>query len=329
MQDVFSDITGQEQVVGYLEQALETNSVTHAYMLIGAKDSSKELIALRFAAALVAQDDEEELQTALRLVHPDIHIVSPQGTKTYVKEQVTELIHDISLAPIRSNAKVYIINSAEKFNESCANAFLKTLEEPPAGVCILMLTASEDGVLETLRSRCQILHCKSRGTAHRANQTIFDIMYDVANGANNATIFDAAQIIKSMSSYGLDELEAQHKEEEESASDFLSKGAQKTLEQRHKREYSAQERAALVEALEQSRAWLRDCLVTNQGAADMIAFGQVQNQTMEVATRVSSSALLTALQAADDVLLQISYNVTPQLAIEAYLFKIREALCPR
>ncbi len=329
MQDIFADISGQEQVVSYLEQAIETNSVTHAYMLIGAKDSSKELIALRFAAALVAKEDEEEFQTAMRMVHPDLHIVSPQGTKTYIKDQVTELIHDIYLAPIRSSSKVYIINDADKFNESCANAFLKTLEEPPVGVCILMLSSSEEGVLETLRSRCQILHCKSRGVLHKANQLVFDIMYDLANGCSNSDLFEAAQAIKAMSSFGLDELEAQHKEEKESTSDFLSKGAQKTLEQRHKREYSAQERASLVEALEQSRAWLRDCLLINQGAADMIAFLQAQNQTMDVATRVSSGDLLVALKAADDVLLQISYNVTPQLAIEAYLIKIREALCPK
>ena len=329
MQDFFADITGQEQIIAYLNQALSSKRVTHAYLFVGTKTSSKEALALRFAAAIIAGNNEEEAQNVLRLVHPDLHVVSPQGTGGYVKEQIDELVHDVSLAPIRSNTKTYILNNVEKFNASSANTFLKTLEEPPSGVCILMLAQNEDAVLETLKSRCQVLHCKNNAIKLHGNKAIFDIMYEVSNGADNKTLLDVAKTIKEMSMHGLDDLQKKQQDEEKSAADFLSKGAQKTLTQRHKREYSAQERTLLVKNLELTRAWLRDCLLINQGGADLIEFEQAQNQTMQVATRVSSAALLEALQAADNVLSQISYNVTPQLAIEAYLFKIREALCPR
>lgn len=329
MQNLFNDITGQEQVVSYLTHALESDSVTHAYLLTGAQDSSKESIALRFAASLIALEDETQAEIVLRLAHPDVHIVSPQGTKGYLKEQVSALIYDIALAPVRCATKVYIVNGAEKFNKESANAFLKTLEEPPSGVCIILLASREDAVLETLRSRCQILHCKSRGIQYTSDAFLFDIMYDAATGANNKTLLDAAKQIKNFSSQGLDDLQTRQKQAEEESADFLSTTAKKALTDQHKRECTAQVNAALVACIEQTRAWLRDCLLINQGAADLIAFPQVQNQTMEVATRNTSAALLNALHAAQEALQQISYNVTPQLALEAYLFKIREALCPR
>ena len=86
-----------------------------------------------------------------RGLHPDVHIISPEGAATYLVPQVREIIHDTNLAPIEGREKVYIVEDADAFNDASANAFLKTLEEPPDDVVIVLLAHSLDAVLPTDR----------------------------------------------------------------------------------------------------------------------------------------------------------------------------------
>jgi DNA polymerase-3 subunit delta' len=86
--------------------------------------------------------------------HPDFRVVRPEGEKVKI-EQIREVCHDTAYLPYLSQRKVYFFTSLDKLTEVAANAFLKTLEEPPKGVVFLALALGEDRVLPTILSRMQ------------------------------------------------------------------------------------------------------------------------------------------------------------------------------
>ena len=323
---VFEAETTQPQVTGFLQRALDAHLYTHAYLLAGSSPEELANIALRFAAGLVAEDDEEQFALAMRGAHPDVHVFSPGGAAAYLVEQLRELVHDAELAPVRSRHKAYIIESADKLAGAPANAFLKTLEEPAEGVVFLLLAPHEEGVLETLRSRCEVLVCNERVKGTQASPVVVDLLRSLARGCDNRTLMSCAGALVAQARDGLEELELEQAKEIEANSDYLSAAAVKELEQQHKRERTARERAALFALIEQMRSLLRDCIAVKEGAAEL-AGSTAAGALADVASAAGSRELMEALEATKRGSERITYNVTPQLAVEAMSIEIREALC--
>jgi DNA polymerase-3 subunit delta' len=87
-------------------------------------------------------------------LHPDVEIVAPEGNFILV-DQIREVTYHSAYRPYEARAKVYVFLEAEKFNAEAANAFLKTLEEPPAHVHFLLVSDHAERMLSTIVSRCQ------------------------------------------------------------------------------------------------------------------------------------------------------------------------------
>jgi len=324
---VFAGVTGQDQVCAYLQAALDAQRTTHAYLLAGTDTRGAEDVARSFAAALVADGDDQAFDQALRGAHPDVHVFEPAGAAGYLVDQVRELVRDAELAPLRSQHKAYIVKDADRLAGAPANALLKTLEEPPQDVVCILLASQESGVLETIRSRCEVLHLRANHPEQPEDEEVFQLVCAVASRASNRQVLAYAKRLVERSTEGLDDLEDAHAEQLERAGEFLTPGARKEMEAQHKREVSARTRATLLEEVAAIRSWLRDCLLTAEGAPERIAHPRWQAQTMQVATDAGTSSLLKALEAVRTCEQRISYNVTPQLAMEALLFEIREAVC--
>jgi DNA polymerase-3 subunit delta' len=159
---VFDDLVGQERVAAFLRAAAESGSSSHAYLFVGPPGSGKRTAARALACALVCEDGGCGTCPACvrvrRDAHPDVRIVEPQGAATYLVEQVRdEMVPDMWLRPAEAKAKVYVVDRADAMGDSSANAFLKTLEEPPPSVSIVLLTDDFDAVLPTIASRCQVV----------------------------------------------------------------------------------------------------------------------------------------------------------------------------
>ncbi|TLM97467.1 MAG: DNA polymerase III subunit delta', partial [Actinobacteria bacterium] len=113
-------------------------------------------------------------------------------------------------------------------------------------------------------------------------------------------------------------------------SEFLGRGAIKSIEERQKRELTAREREGVAEILNVTESWLRDCLAISQGVGDLVANKDAADAMEEVGAAMSPAGAARALGAVNEARRRISYNVSPQLAVEAMLFDIREVLlCPR
>ncbi len=164
----FYDIIGQEMIKEHLQNAIKTNSVSHAYLISGERSSGKEFIATIFAMTLQCEKGDIEpcnechsCKQVLSKNQPDIIYVTHEKPNTISVDDIRQQINsDIVIKPYAGPKKIYIINEAEKMSVSAQNALLKTLEEPPEYAIILMLTTNADAMLNTILSRCIVLKMK-------------------------------------------------------------------------------------------------------------------------------------------------------------------------
>jgi DNA polymerase-3 subunit delta' len=156
---LFADIIGQQMAVSLLTRALEQGA-SHAYLFSGPPGVGKTDAALAFAAGLACPEGGCGSCTTCRRVreglHPDIEIVAPEGNFIR-KEEITEINLHAAYRPYEARAKVYIFLEADSFNTEAANAFLKTLEEPPGHVHFILVTDRPEHLLPTIASRCQLV----------------------------------------------------------------------------------------------------------------------------------------------------------------------------
>lgn len=164
----FDDIIGHEQIIEHLQNAIELDKVSHAYIINGEKGAGKMLIADAFAMTLQCEKQERipclkcrSCKQSLSGNQPDIiHVTHEKPGSISVEEIRTQLNSDIMVKPYSSPRKVYIIDEADKLTVQAQNALLKTIEEPPAYAVIVMLTSNADALLPTILSRCVQLNIK-------------------------------------------------------------------------------------------------------------------------------------------------------------------------
>jgi DNA polymerase III delta' subunit len=143
----------------------------HAVLLVGPAGVGKTTLALDLAAGLLCTAVELGARPcgscrACRLVasggHPDLHRIGPEGPGRQVViggpgarvRGIRDLIADLALLPVEGGARVAIVEGAHRMNEDAQAALLKTLEEPPAGVTLILCADAEEPLLPTIRSRC-------------------------------------------------------------------------------------------------------------------------------------------------------------------------------
>lgn len=172
----WNQIIGHDWAVQLLANALRHDRVGHAYLITGPAQIGKTTLARTFAQALncTAVVDERPCGEcrACKLIaadrHPDVRLVQPdissRGKPTIKIEQMRELQQGLSLAAYEGRYKVAILTQFDAANASAANAFLKTLEEPPNNVVLLLTANDADTLLPTIASRCRTIGLRPLST---------------------------------------------------------------------------------------------------------------------------------------------------------------------
>jgi DNA polymerase-3 subunit delta' len=164
-------LIGHTWAVNLLKKHLQSGRIRHAYLFTGSESVGKRTLALRFAKALNCREAPEPGQfcgecRACKLVdleqYPDLHVVeSQEDTQELHVDQVRELQRQLALTPVESRWRVALLPSFEEAvassQASAANALLKTLEEPPPHVILLLTAPSKEALLPTVVSRCEVI----------------------------------------------------------------------------------------------------------------------------------------------------------------------------
>ncbi len=158
----FHDIIGQEPVVAVLRNAARTGKTPHAIIFDGEKGMGKKTLAQAFAAALLCQSPTEAGEPCGRChscimveneSHPDLVTVTHEDKESIGVDEIRVVVNDVVIKPYHGGRKIYIIPDAHRMTHQAQNALLKTLEEPPGYVVILLLADNKDLLLPTLLSR--------------------------------------------------------------------------------------------------------------------------------------------------------------------------------
>ena len=160
---VFEKIIGNDSIKEQLVKSLNNNQISHSYLFIGIEGIGKKLIATEFAKAILCLNDKKYCNNCKSCIefdsdnNPDFLYIEPDGNSIKI-DQIREMQKKLQEKPIISKNKVYIINNADKMTTEAQNSLLKTLEEPPEFVTIILIGSNENMFLTTIKSRCMILH---------------------------------------------------------------------------------------------------------------------------------------------------------------------------
>jgi DNA polymerase-3 subunit delta' len=173
---------GHPQAVAAVAAMVAGSSPPHALLIAGLSGVGKTTLALDLAAGLLCdapQPSDRPCRACrgCRLVdagrHADLHRLAPGGAGDQIRignrsdpepGTIRRLISELALLPVEGGRRVAIVERAERLNDEAQSALLKTLEEPPAGVTIVLCVEREDQLLPTVRSRCVRLRLGPVGT---------------------------------------------------------------------------------------------------------------------------------------------------------------------
>jgi len=158
----FADLIGHETVIYSLRRAVAEERVAHAYLFAGPDGVGKATAARALAAALLCREPRDGdacgcCRDCVQLAagnHPDLHVLVPDGAAIKI-DQVREMLRTAMMFPVQGRWQVHLVEDADLMNTQAANALLRTLEEPPAGVVFVLLSTRPYALPPTVISRCQ------------------------------------------------------------------------------------------------------------------------------------------------------------------------------
>jgi DNA polymerase-3 subunit gamma/tau len=174
----FKDVIGQEQVTKALAEAVHTKNIAHAYLFAGSRGLGKTSVARIFA---------REINAAAYNEH-DVYEIDAASNNSV--EDIRALTEGVYTLPFGSSYKVYILDEAHMLSKSAWNAFLKTLEEPPAYAVFILATTELEKVPETVQSRCQVFEFKKP-----TRQVLAKMVTAIAKKEGCTLSNDAAELI--------------------------------------------------------------------------------------------------------------------------------------
>jgi DNA polymerase III subunit delta' len=287
-------IEGQAEAVELLRRALEGGRIAHAWAFIGPAGSGRKTTALAFARALVAPSGGAAAGRVDRGIHPDVHLLgpvppasNPKGTPAIRIENIRELGRLAALKPAEAPWKVFIVDEAETMTGAAPQAFLKTLEEPPARTVIVLVLPHARALPATVLSRCQIVRFRPRA--------VEGALALLPGGAGK----DRARALGWL---------AQAQE----------RGVEAVLEIG---ESVGRDRDTALAAIETCWLWYRDLLCAHGGADARLAVfaGKADG------SRVSLDEVLTGLSACREAWQAIQGSVSPRLTVEVLLSRLCKA----
>lgn len=153
----FDNIVGNNKIKDFLNQSIDEKHVSHSYLFVGIDGIGKTLFAREFAKKILCLNGKgDSCESCIKWDsnnHPDFLQIEPENNTIKI-EQIRNMQEEISVKPIASNKKVFLIVNSDCMTKEAQNCLLKTLEEPPEYATIILTTSNESKLLNTIKSRC-------------------------------------------------------------------------------------------------------------------------------------------------------------------------------
>ena len=310
----------------YLRRTHEQDRLAHAYLITGAPGSGKEMLAAELASLVNGTPVNDVFSAKAR----EIFVARPESkSRRIVIEQIRDLEHALQMRAVNGRRKVAIISDADRLQPQAANAFLKTLEEPPKDSLLLLLSALPEALPETILSRCIGIPLVSDAKGH--NKAEEDkLLKSLQQTARHTTwsiqfAYRLAQEFQQLLRTVRDEVKLETEDafnREQSRYKDATDGV--WLEEREDY-YKAlteslylQRRAALIETL---FAWWTDILRASNGVAQR-DIPAAKQETAALARRFNSAGILKRLRLLEELRDHLGRNVQEALAIEVAFLTI-------
>ena len=326
-------VHGHELAVRTFEAALKSSRLHHAYLLSGPAHVGKTTLATQLAQAVNCTGSDPPCGACEPCVrvgagsHADVSTIevdpdATEGAHTVISiDAVKDIIASAHLRPYEGRTRVYIVQGADRLSQDAANALLKVLEEPPPDVLLLLLTDNADGVLPTIRSRCQLVELRPLPVArvaellrdeHGAGEEQAEMLARLSRGcvgwaieasADESVLAEMHQRIERIAVVVEGGLEARF-----AYADALA------------RRYQL-DRAAGREELFLLMRWLRDVLLIQQDQGARIVNLSWRSTLERQASSLTSAQVTRVLRAITETVGALERNANPRLALEALMLQ--------
>ncbi|MBQ9756471.1 MAG: hypothetical protein IJV99_02600 [Clostridia bacterium] len=304
---------------GVVKGDLQSNRLSHAYLFLTPDgDNLTEYLKI-FAKLIICKDGGCGKCRACRLIDensfPDLAIFPKDGESVLV-DDVNSLINDSYIKPIECDKKVFIISQAQTMNLPSQNKLLKTLEEPPKGVHILIGATSEFPLLATVKSRVKKLEIPPFSPEKLVSALKGE--YTDLERLNNAVECGDGTVGKAVKLYSDDSL----KDAIDLVVDMLinMKSSANVLDYSIKISQTDSELSSFLSVLE---LILRDMLVISQGKKELCVNKNAE-YIMNNSTGFSTGAIINALEKVTESYERKKFNANPTMLVEWLLFQILE-----
>lgn len=317
----------RKEAFQYLRRAHEQNRLAHAYLISGPPGSGKRAVAADLASLVNGTDPDKVFSANAR----EIVTAEPESkSRRIVIEQIRNLEHVLQMQSFEGRRKVAIISEADRLQPQAANAFLKTLEEPPNNSLLLLLSAIPEVLPDTILSRCISIPLAAANGDQKANAQETEFVELLRATAAEKTwsvqqAYRVAQGLQRLLGAIREQIKADHAEamkQEEAHYRNSTDGA--WLDEREDY-YKAlteslylQRRAGLIEIL---FVWWSDVLRASTGVdrRDLLA---AKKETEIVAKRLTLTEILRRIRRLEELRDHLGRNIQEALAIEVAFLAI-------
>jgi DNA polymerase-3 subunit delta' len=309
-----------------LRRTHEQNRLAHAYLISGPPGSGKQVLAAELASLVNGTPSSDVFSARAR----DIFVAQPESkSRRIVIEQIRDLEHALQMRASNGRRKVAIVSDADRLQPQAANAFLKTLEEPPKDSLLLLLSALPEALPETILSRCIAIPLAPDGQPKNkteeeklvkllqqaAREQSWSIQYAFRLAQEFQRLLRAIrEQIKSETDQALRQEETRYKDSTDGAWLEEREEYYKALTE----SFYLQRRAGLIETL---FAWWSDVL-RSSNRVERRNLPNAGKETGELASRFTTAEILRRIQRLEELRSHLSRNIQEALAIEVAFLAI-------